>query len=68
MAVGLVVGLGLGALLSRGLGEFLTLVDPWDPSVFVGIALVLLFTGLLASYVPAWRATRVSLVEALRDR
>jgi putative ABC transport system permease protein len=68
IAVGLVVGLGLGALLSRGLGEFLTLVDPWDPSVFGGIALVLLLTGLVASYVPAWRATRVSPVEALRER
>ncbi len=68
IVVGLVVGLGLGALLSRGLGEFLTLVDPWDPTVFGGIALVLLLTGLLASYVPALRATRVSPVEALRER
>jgi ABC-type antimicrobial peptide transport system permease subunit len=68
MAVGLLVGLGLGALLSRGLGEFLSLVDPWDPSVFGGIALVLLLTGLTASYVPALRATRVSPVEALRER
>ncbi len=68
IAVGLVVGLGLGALISRGMKELFTLVDPWDPSVFGGIALVLLLTGLVASYLPALRATRVSPVEALRER
>jgi len=68
MAIGLGVGLGLGALLARGLGGFLTLVDRWDPSVFGSIALVLLATGALASWIPAMRATRVSPVEALRER
>jgi putative ABC transport system permease protein len=68
MAIGLVVGLGLGGLLARGLGGFLTLVDRWDPSVFGSIALVLLGTGVLASWIPAQRAVRVSPVEALRER
>ncbi len=68
MGVGLVVGLGLGALLSRGMREIFVLVDPWDPSVFGAIAVALLATGVLASYVPARRATRVSPVEALRER
>jgi putative ABC transport system permease protein len=67
MAVGLLVGLGLGALLARGLGGFLTLVDRWDPTVFGSIALVLLATGVVASWIPARRATRVSPVEALRE-
>jgi len=65
--VGLFVGLGLGALLSRGLQEGFTLVEPWDPSVFVAISLVLLATSFLATIVPARRATRVDPVEALRD-
>jgi putative ABC transport system permease protein len=65
--VGLTVGLGLGALLSRGLRESFTLVEPWDPSVFIGISLVLLSTSFLATLLPAQRATRVDPVEALRD-
>jgi len=65
--VGLVVGLGLGAFLSRALREGLTLLEPWDPSVFLGISMVLVLTGLLATVVPAQRATRVDPVEALRD-
>jgi putative ABC transport system permease protein len=65
--VGLVVGLGLGALLSRGLRQGFTLVEPWDSSVFVGISLVLMATGLLATLIPAHRATRIDPVEAFRD-
>jgi predicted permease len=65
--IGLTVGLGLGALLSTGLRETFTLVEPWDPSVFIGIAMVLLATGFLATLFPARRATRVDPVEALRD-
>jgi len=67
IVVGLVVGLGLGALLSRSLRQSFTLVEPWDPSVFMGISLVLLATGFLATLLPAQRATRVDPVEALRD-
>jgi predicted permease len=65
--VGLVVGLGLGAFLSRALREGLTLLEPWDPSVFLGISMVLVLTGLLATVFPARRATRVDPVEALRE-
>jgi len=65
--VGLVAGLGLGALLSRGLRQGFTLVEPWDPSVFLGISTVLLATGLMATLIPARRATRVDPVEALRE-
>jgi predicted permease len=65
--IGLAVGLGLGALLSTGLRETFTLVEPWDPTVFIGIAMVLLATGFLATLFPARRATRVDPVEALRD-
>ncbi len=65
--VGLVVGLGLGAFLSRALREGLTLLEPWDPSVFLGISMVLVLTGLVATLIPAHRATRVDPAEALRD-
>ncbi len=65
--LGLLIGLGLGALLSRGLRQGFTLVEPWDPQVFVGICLVLLTAAFLATIFPARRATRVDPVEALRD-
>ena len=65
--VGLVVGLGLGVLLSTGLRQGFTLVEPWDPSVFIGISLVLLATAFSATLFPARRATRIDPVEALRD-
>ena len=68
VVLGLIGGLGLGALLSRGMRQGFSLVEPWDPSVFGGISLVLLTTAFLATLFPARRATKVDPVEALRDR
>jgi predicted permease len=66
--VGLGLGIGLaGALgLSSLLASQLFGVSPRDPAVYVGVAVILLVVGLLASFVPAWRATRVSPVIAMR--
>ena len=66
LAIGVVLGVGLGALLSRGLQEFLFEVGAMDPMTFVAIAIVLVSTGVVASLVPARRATRVDPVVALR--
>lgn len=66
LAIGVVLGIGLGALLSRGLQEFLFEVGAMDPTTFVAIAVVLVSTGILASLVPARRATRVDPMVALR--
>jgi len=41
-------------------------VDPWDLSIFGLIALILTATGLLATIIPARRATRVDPMVALR--
>lgn len=66
IALGLVAGLALTYGTSTLLRSTLTGVTELDPTVMalgmVGLALV----GLAACLVPAWRATRVNPVEALR--
>lgn len=66
VGIGMALGLALAALLSRGLEIILFQVEPWDPAVFALIALVLAAVGMLASYIPALRATRVDPAVALR--
>ena len=66
LGVGLFFGLALAALLSRMLQIVLFQVEPRDPVIFLVIALALLAIGLLASYMPTRRATRVDPVAALR--
>jgi ABC-type antimicrobial peptide transport system permease subunit len=52
---------------SRLLASLLFGVSPNDPFSFGAVALVLLAVGILASYVPARRATNVDPLTALRD-
>ena len=66
VGIGMALGLALAALLSRGLALVLFEVEPWDPFVFALIAVVLTAVGMLASYIPALRATRVDPAVALR--
>lgn len=65
-ALGVVIGL-IGAFAVTGtLKNFLYGVTPSDPATFLGIPLVLSLIALLASWVPARRATRVDPMLALR--
>lgn len=64
--IGVLVGV-LGALaLTRTMESFLFGVKATDPITFAGVAILLTFIALLASYLPARRATRVDPVIALR--
>ena len=67
VAVGILVGLGLAIYASRMARTFLVDVSPFDPLTFVTATGVLTLVALLASYVPARRASRIEPVQALRD-
>jgi putative ABC transport system permease protein len=64
------VGVGLGTvaalLLSQTMTRMLFSVKPTDPITFGAVAAVLIGVALLASYMPARRATRVDPIVALR--
>ena len=69
--VQLAFGLGTGLLLALGLtrviGSLMFEVTPRDPPVFLLVVLIITAVGLLASLVPARRATRTEPVAALRS-
>ena len=63
-------GIGIGLLLSwavaRGVSRMLYEVSPLDPVVFAVAPLTLILAAVLATYVPARRATHVRPMTALR--
>jgi predicted permease len=65
-SVGIVGGTILAALAARGLSTLLLDVSPFDPLTYGVVALLLIGMCLLASFIPARRATRVDPIVALR--
>jgi ABC-type antimicrobial peptide transport system permease subunit len=65
-AAGVVVGLVVAVLGARVLTALLYEVSPTDPATLVGVGVTLLGAAAAASWIPAWRATRVSAAEVLR--
>lgn len=66
-AIGMACGLMVSVLLSRFMVSLLFKVSPIDPITYSTVAVALLATALLASYLPSRRATAVDPVEALRS-
>ena len=62
VAIGAAASLALGSVLRSLLFE----VSPHDPVTLAAIAGSLALVGVVASGVPAWRATRVDPLVALR--
>jgi putative ABC transport system permease protein len=66
-AVGLGIGVIAAALASRVLRSLLFGVTAADPVAYLGAILLLAAAGILAAYLPAWRASRIDPIEALRQ-
>jgi predicted permease len=64
--VGIAIGLAAAAVFSKAMSTLLHDVKPLDPPTFVAVALSLTAVAIAASLVPAWRATRVDPVRALK--
>jgi putative ABC transport system permease protein len=65
VAAGIGLGLVVLVVLARMLRAFLS--EPvWDPAVFAAVAVVIAATGLVASWIPARRGSRLDPVTAIR--
>jgi ABC-type antimicrobial peptide transport system permease subunit len=66
-AAGIAVGLVLSASTASLMASLLYRVRPQDPAVFLIVPLLLFVVAVLASYLPARRATAVNPIMALRE-
>jgi putative ABC transport system permease protein len=66
IASGITLGLAGALALTRYLSGMLFDLTPLDPATYAAVAIAFALVALLASYLPARRATRVDPVVALR--
>jgi ABC-type antimicrobial peptide transport system permease subunit len=67
LAVGLVIGAGLAVLAARSASALLYELRPWDPGTIALAMAGLASVTLLASWIPARRASRLAPTVALRE-
>jgi putative ABC transport system permease protein len=65
--IGVAIGLAGALALARVMKSLLFNVSATDPATFVGVALAMVAVALIASYIPARRATKVDPLQALRQ-
>ena len=65
-AAGIAVGIGAALIVTRVMSSLLFGVGPMDPMTYVAVSAVLAAVALVATYLPARRASRVDPVVALR--
>jgi ABC-type antimicrobial peptide transport system permease subunit len=64
--IGVILGAGSALALTRLMRSLLFGVKPWDPATIVLVAVLLSAVSLVATYLPARRASRVDPMVALR--
>jgi ABC-type antimicrobial peptide transport system permease subunit len=65
--VGLAIGLGAAAAVTRLMASLLFGVSAWDTVTYAAVSVTLAAIALLACYLPAWRAARLEPIAALRS-
>jgi predicted permease len=66
-AVGLVLGMAASRALARALGSLLFGITTADPVTFIEMGTLLIAAAALAGYIPAWKASRIDPMVALRS-
>jgi predicted permease len=67
-AAGIVLGGVAALILTRLMGNLLYRVSPHDPLAFGSALVVITIASLSACFLPAWRATRINPIQALRQQ
>jgi predicted permease len=67
VGAGLVVGTLASLGVARLIASLLFGTQPTDPATYAGMAALLLAVALVAGYLPAWRASRINPMVALRN-
>jgi ABC-type antimicrobial peptide transport system permease subunit len=65
-AAGLLIGVGITIGVTRMLRSLLLDVSPTDFSTIAGVSAMLAVVAMLASLIPAYRATRIDPILAIR--
>ena len=68
VGLGVVVGVAASVVLARSLAALLYGVRAADPIALMAATLALLAVGMLAAFVPAYRASRVDPARVLREQ
>jgi ABC-type antimicrobial peptide transport system permease subunit len=66
-AIGLLIGTAGALALTRGIASLLVGVRPTDPATFTAIAALFLLVAVVACGLPAYRASRLDPIAALRN-
>jgi ABC-type antimicrobial peptide transport system permease subunit len=65
--VGIVIGAVASFAVAKGISSMLFGTEPTDPLTFAGMIVLLIAVAFAAGYIPAWRASRINPMTALRS-
>ena len=66
-ALGLALGMAGSRVLSGALGSLLFGITTGDPVTFIEVGTLLIAVAAIAGYIPAWKASRIDPMVALRS-
>jgi ABC-type antimicrobial peptide transport system permease subunit len=64
--IGMGFGLFLSLILTQLMKSLLFQVNVFDPITYTAVIFILMFTAIMAGFLPAWRASKVDPMTALR--